>query len=160
MAATKMALESLFLRLETCPGPLCKAEIKTVQMRPSQPRSEVVTNWRIFQKPPRNQEKSHLPCTKIALVAKPWVHMTQETTQINPLVSSFDLPPWSWKSEPVTNWRIYQKLTAAPKMTKKISKCKKSNFSRQNFFLLTFSCPIFLILSYKICLRFEGFFES
>ena len=56
MAATKMALESLFLRLETCPGSLCGAQIKTLQMRPSQTKSEVVTNWRIFQKPPWNQE--------------------------------------------------------------------------------------------------------
>ena len=76
-----MALESLFLRLETFPGCLCGAEIKTLQMRPSQPKSEVVTNRRIFQKPPCNQKIFQLPCTKMALEAKPWVRMSLETTQ-------------------------------------------------------------------------------
>ena len=50
----------------------------------------------------------------MGLAAKPWVHMTQETTQINRLVSGFDLAPWDSKSEMVTNWRIFQKLMATP----------------------------------------------
>ena len=41
--------------------------------------------------------------------------MTQETTQINRLVSGFDLAPWESKSETVTNRRIFQKLTTTPK---------------------------------------------
>ena len=109
MAATKMTLASLILRLETCPGSLCGAEIKTLQMRPSQSKSEVVTNRQLFQKPPRNKENHPLSCRKRAPAAKPCVHMTWETTQIIPLVSSFDLPPWSSKSEVVTNWRLFQK---------------------------------------------------
>ena len=109
MAVTITALESLFLRLETCPGSLCGAETKTLQMRPSQPKSEVVTNRQIFKKPLRNQKIFQLLCTKMALAAKPWVQMTWETTQIKPLVSSFHLPPWSSKSEVVTNRRIFKK---------------------------------------------------
>ena len=115
MATTKMALESSFLMLETYPGCLCGTEIKMLQMRPSQSKSEVVTNRRLFQKPPRNQKIFQLPCTKMALAAKPCIRMTRETTQINRLVSSFHLAPWSWKSDMVTNWRNFQKLMATPK---------------------------------------------
>ena len=116
MAVTKMGLESLFLKLETCPGCLCGAEIKTLQMRPSQPKSEVVTNRQIFQKPPRNQKIFQLSGTKTALAAKPWVLMTRETTQINRLVSGFEMRPWRWKSEMVANWQIFQKPTLVPKI--------------------------------------------
>ena len=115
IATTKTALESLFLKLETYPGCLWIAETQTVQMRPSRSKSEVVTNWRIFQKPPRNQEKSWLPCTKMALVAKPCLCMTWETTQKKRLGFGFDLPPWVSKSVSVANWRIFQKLTTSPK---------------------------------------------
>ena len=115
IAFTKMALESSFLMLETCTGCLWIAETQTVQMRPSKSKSEVVTNWRIFQKPPRNEEKSQLPCRKMALEPKPCVHMTRETTQINRLGPGFDLAPCGSKSESVANWRIFQKLTTTPK---------------------------------------------
>ena len=50
----------------------------------------------------------------MALAAKPWVCMTRETTQINRLVSGFDLAPWESKSDMVTNWRNFQKLMATP----------------------------------------------
>ena len=91
-----------FLRLGDCPESLCGAETKMLQMRPSQCRTEVVTDWWIFQNPPRNQENPLLSCRKTALAAKPCVHMTGETTPMIPLVSSFDLPPLASKSEPVT----------------------------------------------------------
>ena len=57
---------------------------------------------------------SHFPCTKMAPAAKPWVHMTWETTQINPLVASFDVPPWTSRSERVTNWQIFKSLQPTP----------------------------------------------
>ena len=44
MGSTKTALEGPNVKLLTCPGCLWLAEIKTVQMRPSQPKLEVVTN--------------------------------------------------------------------------------------------------------------------
>ena len=103
------------MKLETSPRPLCGAETKTLQMRPSQTQLEVVTNWRTFQKPPRNHKSNQLSCTKMALAPKPCIRMTWETTQINRLVSGFDLAPWESKSEMVTNRRIFQKLTTTPK---------------------------------------------
>ena len=111
---TKTALESLFLKLETSPRSLCGPETKTLQMRPSQLKSEGVTNWRIFQKPPRNQKNLQLSCTKSALAAKPCVHMARETTQKNRLDIPVQMAPWRSKLEMVTNWRIFQKLTANP----------------------------------------------
>ena len=51
----------------------------------------------------------------MALAPKPCIHMTRETTQINRLVSGFDLAPWESKSEMVTNRQIFQKLTTTPK---------------------------------------------
>ena len=110
-----MALESLFLKLETCPGCLCGAETQTVQMRPSQPKLEVVTNWRIFQKPPRNQEKSQLFVRKSVLEPKLWVQMGLETTLNYRLDLPVDMAPWRSKSESVANWRIFQKMTATLK---------------------------------------------
>ena len=142
-----MALESLFLRLETLPGCLCEAETQTVQMRPSQPKSEEVTNWQIFQKPPWNQEKSQLPGIKCALEPKIWVHMSQETTQMKRLGLPVEMAPWRSKSEMVANWRNFQKLTATPKMAKKISKCKKSNFSRPKILKLRILSPFNLYLN-------------
>ena len=141
MAATKMALESLFLRLETFPGPLCGAETKTLQMRTSKPKLEVVTNRQIFQKPLWNQKIFQFPCIKMALAAKPWVRMTLETTQNDHQDLPPKMPPWKSKSEMVTNWRIFQKLTTTPKMAKKNSKCKKSNFSQQIFFSFNIWAP-------------------
>ena len=56
----------------------------------------------------------------MALAPKPCIHMTQETTQINRLVSGFDLAPWESKSEMVTNRRIFQKLTMTPKQAQNL----------------------------------------
>ena len=83
-------------------------------MRPSQLKSEGVTNWRIFQKPPRNQKNLQLSCTKSALAAKLCVHMTRETTQNDRLDVPVEMAPWKSKSEVVTNWPNFQKLIATP----------------------------------------------
>ena len=136
-----MALESLFLRLETCPGSLCGAEIKTLQMRPSQPKSEVVTNRRIFQKPPWNQKIFQFHCTKMALAAKPWVQMTLETTQNDHRDLPKKMPPWKSKSEMVTNWWIFQKLTTTPKMAKKIQNARNQIFPDRFFSPSIFGLP-------------------
>ena len=126
------------MRLETFPRPLCEAETKTHQMRPSQPKLEVVTNRRIFQKPPWNQKIFQLPCTKMALEAKPWVRMSLETTQNGRQDLQKKMPPWKSKSEMVTNWRIFQKLTTTPKMAKKKFKMQKIKFFLTDFFLLQY----------------------
>ena len=114
MGITKTALESLLLRLETFPRCLCGAETTPVHMRPSQPKSEVVTNWWNFQKPPQNQENMQLSCTKSVLTPKPCIRMARETTQMNRLDILVEMAPWKSKSEMVTNWQIFQKLTATP----------------------------------------------
>ena len=136
-----MALESLFLRLETLPGCLCKAETQTVQMRPSKPKSEEVTNWQIFQKPPRNHQKSPLFGIKLALEPNIWVHMSQETTQMKRLGLPVEMAPWRSKSEMVANWRIFQELSATSKLAKNHKKCKNPNFSRQIFFSFKIWAP-------------------
>ena len=56
----------------------------------------------------------------MALAPKPCIRMTWETTQINRLVSGFDLAPWKSKSEMVTNRRIFQKLTMTPKQAQNL----------------------------------------
>ena len=85
-----------------------------VQMRLSETQSEVVTNWQIFQKPLPNQKIFQVFCTKMALLAKPCVCMTWETTQNDRLDLLVAMPPWTSKLEMVTNWQIFQKLTTTP----------------------------------------------
>ena len=53
-----MALESLFLRLETFPAPLWIPETHTQLLRPSQSQSEVVIYSQKFQKTATEPEKS------------------------------------------------------------------------------------------------------
>ena len=113
ICTTKTALEGLIFRLETWPRWLWlwEPETQTVQMRPSETQSEVVTNWQIFQKPLPNQKIFQVFCTKMALPAKPCVCMTWETTQNDRLDLLVAMPPWTSKLEMVTNWQIFQKLT-------------------------------------------------
>jgi len=59
--------------------------------------------------------------------------MSQETTQNDRLDLPVKMAPWRSKSEMVTNWRNFQKLTATQKMTKKIQNAKNPIFPDQKF---------------------------
>ena len=65
-----MALESLFLKLETFPAPLWNPETHTQLLRPSQSQLEVVIYSRNFQKTTPEPEKSDFFCTKSGLEPK------------------------------------------------------------------------------------------